>query len=371
MDFSYSEDQVSIGDLARQIFADQVTIERLKQVEASADCFDRELWDALADAGLLGVAIPEEFGGSGFGLTELNLVLEQQGVRTALVPLFASLVQAAAPLLAFGSEQQQRQLLPALASGELIMTGAFSEAGASAGSELATVACRGEDGWRLSGTKVAVRAAHLARYALVSARIDSGGVGLFILDLQADGVAITSQRTTTRELEATLNLQEVAVSESDQLGDLGGGQIMLDWIQDASAVALAAMQLGVSREALAITAAYVSERQQFGRPIGSFQAIAQRAADCYIDLQAMDSTFIEATWRLSEELPCTEQAAIAKWWACQGGQRIAYACQHLHGGMGADIDYPVHRYFLWSKRLELDAGGSASQLARLGNLLRG
>jgi alkylation response protein AidB-like acyl-CoA dehydrogenase len=367
MDFSYSEDQISIGDLARQIFSDKVTTERLKQIEASTDCFDRELWDDLAEAGLLGVAIPEALGGSGFGLTELNLVLEQQGARTALVPLFPSLVLAAAPLLAFGSEAQQRQLLPGLASGDLIMTGAYAEAGGS----LATVAHRQDEGWILSGTKVAVRAAHLARYALVSARLDNGEPGLFIVDLQADGVAVTSQRTTTRELEATLILQDVAVSASDQLGDVAGGQVMLDWIQNVSAVALAATQLGVSREALAITAAYVSERQQFGRPIGSFQAIAQRAADCYIDLQAMDSTFIEATWRLSEELPCAEQAAIAKWWACQGGQRIAYACQHLHGGMGADIDYPVHRYFLWSKRLELDAGGSASQLARLGNLLRG
>ena len=370
MDFSYSEDQESVRDLARQIFSDRVTIERLKQVEASADCFDRELWGELAAAGLLGVAIPQAYGGSGFGLTELNLVLEQQGARTALVPVFASLALAAAPLAAFGSEAQQRQLLPGLASGELIMTGAYAEAGASADGTPGTVASRQADGWLLNGTKVAVRAAHLARYALVSARSDAGDVGLFIVDLQADGVTVTSQRTTTREFEATLILQDAAVAADQQLGELAQGQTMLDWIQSVSAVALAALQLGVSREALTITAAYVTEREQFGRPIGSFQAIAQRAADCYIDLQAMDSTFIEATWRLSEGLPCAEQAAIAKWWACRGGQRIAYACQHMHGGMGADIDYPVHRYFLWSKRLELDAGGGASQLARLGQLLR-
>ena len=312
MDFSYSEDQLSVRELARQIFSDKATPERLKQIEAEDDCFDRELWAELATAGLLGVAIPEVFGGSGFGLTELNLVLEQQGSRTALVPLYASLVQAAAPLAMFGSEAQQRQFLPALATGELIMTGAYAEAGAAAGSALATVARLADDGWVLSGAKVTVLAAHLASHALVSAAIESGGVGLFIVDLNSDGVTICCQRTTTRELEGTLTLAEVRVAPEQQLGDRAGGQSMLDWIANASAVALAAMQLGVSRQALAITAAYVSERQQFGRAIGSFQAIGQRAADCYIDLQAMDSTFVEATWRLSSKLPCTEQAAIAK-----------------------------------------------------------
>ncbi|MBT4522865.1 MAG: acyl-CoA/acyl-ACP dehydrogenase [Halieaceae bacterium] len=369
MDFSLTEDQQSIKELARQIFSDKVTPQLLREIEATEDCFDRQLWASLAEAGLLGVALPEQYGGSGFGLFELNLILEQQGTVTALVPLLPALVMAAAPIAEFGSEAQKTALLPPLISGGQLLTGAYAEAGSAATSLPSTNAQPEADGWRINGQKSCVWAAHIADHALVTARTGEESYGVFIVDLQSAGVALEHQRGTTREVECTLTLKNVHVGAGQVLGTGEDGADIYAWIRDRVAIGLAALQLGVSREALRRTAEYVSEREQFGRTIGSFQAISQRAGDCYSDVQAMESTLWEASWRESAAIPFAQEAAVAKWWACCAGQRIAYTGQHLHGGIGADIDYPIHRYFLWSKRLELFQGGAAAQLAAIGDLI--
>ncbi len=140
----------------------------------------------------------------------------------------------------------------------------------------------------------------------------------------------------------------------------------MSWLEERAQVGLAALQLGIAEEALRRTAAYTSQRKQFGKPIGSFQGVSLRAADAYIDVEALRSTLWQAIWRLEEGLPATAQVAAAKWWACRGGQRVVHSAQHLHGGIGADLDYPIHRYFLWARQVELTLGGAAPQLARIG-----
>jgi alkylation response protein AidB-like acyl-CoA dehydrogenase len=134
-------------------------------------------------------------------------------------------------------------------------------------------------------------------------------------------------------------------------------------------VALCALGVGVAERALELTASYVSQRQQFGRPLGSFQAVQQRAADAYIDVEVMRQTMWQAAWRLAEGLEASREVAIAKFWAAEGGHRVTATAQHLHGGMGVDVDYPLHRYTLWSKWIELSFGGAAHQLARMGEAL--
>jgi alkylation response protein AidB-like acyl-CoA dehydrogenase len=134
-------------------------------------------------------------------------------------------------------------------------------------------------------------------------------------------------------------------------------------------VALCALQVGVAEEAVRMTAAYTTERKQFDRPLATFQGVALRAADAYIDTEAMRVTMWQAAWRLSAGLDATREVALAKWWAGEGGHRVGHAAQHLHGGMGADVSYPIHRYYLWAKQVDLMLGTTGEHLARLGRLL--
>ena len=181
--------------------------------------------------------------------------------------------------------------------------------------------------------------------------------------------ALERELATNREPQARLTLDGAKLSEDAVLGDPSGGAEIVEWLLDRALVGLCAIQLGVAEEALRRTAEYTRTRRQFGRPIASFQGVALRAADAYIDLEAMRSTLLQAAWRVAEGLPARAEVAAAKWWACRGGQRVVHTAQHLHGGIGADVDYPIHRFFLWSKQLDVTLGGASRQLARLGALL--
>jgi alkylation response protein AidB-like acyl-CoA dehydrogenase len=187
------------------------------------------------------------------------------------------------------------------------------------------------------------------------------------VDPRAAGVSLVASVTSTGEPLFDLALVGVRVPVAARLGgpDADGAAI-LRWLAPRALTALAALQAGVSDRALAITADYVKERVQFGVPIGSFQAVQHRVADGFIDLEAMRWTLWRAAWRLAEGLPAERDAAVAAYWAAEGGSRIANAGLHLHGGLGADVDYPIHRHFLWSKALELQGGGASALLARLG-----
>ena len=153
------------------------------------------------------------------------------------------------------------------------------------------------------------------------------------------------------------------------LGDPARGRDIVEWLLDRALLGVCALELGVAERALRITAQYTTERRQFDRPIGSFQAVQQRAADAWIDVEAIRLTAWQAAWRLAQGLPAREELLVAKFWAAEAGHRITYAAQHLHGGIGVDVDYPIHRYYLWSKALELTLGSGARQLARLGEAI--
>ena len=366
MDFSFSEDQTMLRDLAREILEKEVTAERLKEIEQDPDWFDRGLWSQLAEANLLGLVAPEDLGGMGLGIEEVCLLLHEIGRAVAPVPLLPALVLASLPIAEFGTDEQKRAWLAPVASGEAILTGALVDAGSSDPSAPATTAKRDGDVWVLEGEKRLVPAVHLARRVLVPATTDEG-VGIFLVDPQADGVSLTRQQTSRGEPLFSMRLAGVRVDESELLGgDSRSGARMLRWLHDRATVAVCATQIGVCERALEITAEYARERVQFGVPIGSFQAVQHRCADCLIDLESIRWTTWRAVSRLARGLPAAREAAVAKFWAADGGARIASAAQHLHAGLGVDLDYPIHRYFLWSKSLELELGAAAPQLVRLG-----
>jgi hypothetical protein len=366
MDWSYTEEQQEIRQLARKILEDLATHERLREIESSETGIDSELYAELGRSNLLGVAIEEAFGGSEMGFLSLCVLLQEIGRTVAPVPIVASLGLGGLAISEFGSDAHKQRWLPGLTRGEVILTAGLIEAGSDDPARPRTAARRDGDGWRLDGCKICVPAAHLAERILVPARVSDTELGVFLLDPSASGVELQPQLTTNRERHSQVELANAWVDGDDLLGDLSMGTAISRWITDRATIAYCMLQLGVSERALEMTAEYAGSRQQFGRPIGSFQAVHIRAGDAFIDVEAMRLTALHAAWRLHEGLPDDGSVAIAKFWAADGGHRVGYACQHLHGGIGIDIDYPLHRYYLWAKQLELTLGSAAVALTRLG-----
>ena len=357
MDFSFSEEQQEIQKLAAQILGDKVTHERLKEIEASPEWFDGDLWAELAKAGLVGIALPEDVGGGGFSILEAALVLEEIGRTVAPVPYYATVILGALAVAEFGTDEQRKRLLPGVADGSTVLTAALSEDLNPDPARPTTTATNG----RLTGTKMLVPAAHLATTMIVPT-----SSGVFLVDPKDSGVELERLITTSGEPQFKVTLSE-AVGEP--LGDPAQGAAIVDWIVQRATAALCAIQLGVCEQALKMTAEYTSTREQFERPLAAFQAVAQRAADAYIDTEGVRLTAWQAVWRLAEGLPAADELAVAKFWAAEGGQRVVHAAQHLHGGIGVDVDYPLHRYFVWAKQCELTLGSATPQLVKLGKAL--
>ena len=359
MDFDLTEEQQAVFDLAGQIFAGHLTPERFIAVEATEDHFDRDLWAALATAGLLGISLPSDHGGGDQGFLATSMLLEQAGKHAAPIPLLATLVMGALPIARFGTAEQQASLLKGVAAGELILSAALVEAEP-------TVAQSDGGTWKLSGSKTCVPAGPIADRLLVPASTGQGAVGVFIVDPSAPGVTVTRLVTTSGSAEAHIDLADVV---GEPLGSPTDGADIVEWITERATSGACSILAGVCKEAVTLTAEYAKTREQFDRPIATFQAVAQRAADAYIDAEAVHLTARQAAWRLSEDLPATEQVAIAKYFAAESGQRVVHAAQHIHGGVGVDRSYPLHRYFLLAKQLELTLGGTTAQLLRLGAIL--
>ncbi len=382
MDFNYSEEEEAVRELAAQIFGERSTHDRLKQIEAEAGPdgpIDRDLYRELANAGLLGIHLGEEFGGAGLDFVAACLVTEAAGRTAAYVPVIETMVYGALPIARFGSDTLRKAWLPGVAAGETILTAAMAElAGeviAPGGTEPLTSATLREDGsWSLSGTKACVPAALVADAILVPATcrgVDGAvsGVGVFVVDADAPGLSKTPQATTTGRTEAIVELDDVVVGADRLLGDVSEGAAVVTFITEHAATALCIQEAGACASALELTAEYTKTRVQFEKPIATFQAVGQRAADAYVDTEAIRLTAWQAASRLAAGLPASAEVAIAKYWAAEGGQRVVHAASHLHGGVGVDRDYPLHRFFLLTEQIEFTLGGAHESLRRLGRIL--
>jgi hypothetical protein len=368
VNFDFTEEQCTIRELARGILDAEATQERLRSAERSADWHDAALWRQLAQSSLLGIAIPEAQGGMGMGLRELCVLFHELGRATMPSAAFATLALGALPLAKFGSAAQQARWLPRVARGEALLSAALDDAGGTEPPSPPTTAERDGGGWRLLGAKRFVPHARRADAILIPARVPSGeggGVALFLVETAgASGLELLGRVTSSGEPLFDVTLRDVRVPGDARLP--ADGAEILRWLEPRALTALAALHVGVCDRALALTADYTRARVQFGVPIGSFQAVQHREADAFIDLEAMRWTTWRAACRLADGLSAEREARVAKIWAAEGGARIVGAALHLHGGIGSDVDYPIHRYFLWSKSLELALGGASAQLAALG-----
>jgi alkylation response protein AidB-like acyl-CoA dehydrogenase len=374
MEFTFNEEQLAVQEAAAGLFAGLVTPERVQEVEATDDRFDRPLWAELAQADLLGLPVPEAYGGGGFGMVELCLLLEAQGRSVALVPLWATLALGVLPIAEFGSEPLRTDVLPGVVSGSTVLTAALVDVasdlalGGTGRPKVEATATAG--GVTLSGTAFAVPYAHVADRILVPAALD-GGVVIAVVEAGATGLTVERAATTNREIHPHLHLDGVDVPTQSLLagGDPARGAEVIAFLQDRARTGLCALQVGVTEAAVAQTAEYLNTREQFGRPLSTFQGTMLRAADAAIDTEAIRVTMWQAAWRLDHGLDAELAVSVASWFAAEAGQRAVHATQHLHGGMGADISYPIHRYFLWGKQIELLLGSPSGQLAKLGSQL--
>jgi 3-oxocholest-4-en-26-oyl-CoA dehydrogenase beta subunit len=266
-----------------------------------------------------------------------------------------------------------------VAAGDTVLTAAMAELVGEVilpgGTEPTTTATAQPDGsWLLTGTKACVPAAFVADAILVPAtcRAADGsgtGVGVFVVDTGAAGLTLTRQTTTTGRPEAIAELADVAVGADRLLGEGTDGAAVIDAITEGATTALCIEEAGACAAALELTAEYTKTRVQFDKPIATFQAVGQRAADAYVDTEAIRLTAWQAASRLAAGLPAASEVAVAKYWAAEGGQRVVHAASHLHGGVGVDRDYPLHRYFLLTRQIELTLGGANESLRRLGRML--
>jgi alkylation response protein AidB-like acyl-CoA dehydrogenase len=278
----------------------------------------------------------------------------------AAVPYLESAVLAAGALAKFGSEAlQQEWAVPAINGKKILAVALDGDMG-----EGPVQAQAHGSGYRLTGARAQVGYGPVADAFLVPAETDSG-TKVFVVEAGAAGVTVESLQTTGLGSIAHLELQGVELGED---GVVGGGEVV-DWLTTHGTLGRSAFQLGVLERALELTSQYAREREQFDRPIGSFQAVSARLADGYIDIKGLRLTLTQAAWRLSEDLPADIDVSSAAFWAAEAGHRVAHTTVHVHGGVGIDTDHPVHRYFLAAKQTEFAVGGATGQLLRIGREL--
>ncbi|MBW3505590.1 acyl-CoA dehydrogenase family protein [Pseudomonas sp. NKUCC02_KPG] len=359
MDFELSEEQRAIAQMADSLFVDHCHDDYMRQWDTSGEPMMAPLWKLCIETGLQALAIPEQYGGSGLGMTELMLVLQAQGKALAQVPLWRHQL-AAATLARFDASDSAGWIAKA-ASGEVLLSLSVDGLSSALGIELQGQATDG--GWLINGRVAALSLGDQAQAALVLVQVD-GQPRLLLLDLSAPEIQRVSAVLTHGEAVADLHIEGLTVSGAALLPAEA-----VAWLELRSVAALAALQLGVSEEQIRRTVVYVSERRQFERSIGSFQAVQMSMADTHIAVEALRTVLWQLAYRIDAGLLAPSEALATAWMACEAGHRIGHVAQHVHGGIGVDLTYPIHRFLYWSRGLCLALGGSAASLERLGDWL--
>lgn len=365
MDFLISDELNSVRQLAHQILGDFTGVDKLKAIEATPERFDRELWQALAEAGLLGVDMPESQGGMDMGFFSLTTLCEEAGRSMAPVPVIPVLVSAASTLRRFGTDSQKDTWLPGIAAGKTLVTSALEEYNNDDPSQPGSTAKAAEGGYAISGTKICVTQALAADRILVSAQAGDDLL-VVLVDPKAAGVSLTPQVVTSGETRHELLMENVQVPSQDVVVRGSEAVSAMQWARNATRTALAAYAVGLCDKMMRMTGQYTSEREQFGRKIATFQAVSHRVADCYIDIECLRLVTQQAASLIDQGRPATEAVTMAKIWCGDVTHRVSQASQHCHGGTGVDRDYTLFRYCLAARQIELSGGNSAQLTAALG-----
>jgi alkylation response protein AidB-like acyl-CoA dehydrogenase len=359
MDISLSEEQELLQGSARDFLQQECPIRLVRAMEEDERGYDLNLWKQMGDLGWLGLVLPEVHGGSQATMMDLVVLLEEFGRALVPGPFVPTVLQVGLPLLWVGSEAQKRAYLPKLATGELLGTMAWHEPSASSQPAcIETVATPQGDNYVLHGTKLCVPYAHVADYLLIVARTASGGtpadgITLVLADAKSPGIIVSKLGTIADDHQCEVVLNDVRVPRSQVLGEPGKGWAVVERIAQYGAVAKCAEMVGIAQQAFEITLTYAKTRVQFGRPIGSFQAIKHKLANMVIDVDGSRYVTYHAAWLLSEELPAGPAIAVAKSWTNEACRRVVKEAQQVHGGIGYTKEYDLQLYTRRAKAAEI------------------
>ncbi|MBM3132829.1 MAG: acyl-CoA dehydrogenase [Chloroflexi bacterium] len=369
MDFSLSAEQQLLKKEVQQFLDNECPKKIVRQLEKSELGYSPEIWKKMADLGWLGLIVPEEHGGVGGNLIDLAVMFEEIGRATFPSPMFSTILYGVIPLLEAGNAAHKGELLPKVVKGELILTMALIEPEADRPQFITAKAHSQKDGFTIEGTKLFVPNAHAAGCILVIAKTGEG-LNVFLVRKGAKGIGLTPLKTVGGDRQFEVALNKVHVASGDAVGKIGqAGPLVDSTLRKATAIHCV-QTVGVMQQALAMTAEYTSKRVQFGRPIGSFQAVQHRLADMLTDVEGSRWLSYQAVSLLDKGRQAAREVSVAKAWTSEACQRVAYAAQHLHGGIGMDLDYDLHFYFQWAKAMDLNLGTAAFHLATIEPILR-
>jgi alkylation response protein AidB-like acyl-CoA dehydrogenase len=364
MDLGLSEEQEMLKKSARDFLQKECPKRLVRQLDESDEGYSVELWRRMAELGWMGLVFPEEYGGSGRSFLDLAILLEEMGYNIVPGPFFSAVVLGGLTVLLGGNEEQKTEFLPKLARGEMILTLALTEPSASYDAASVRTKATARNGkYVLKGTKLFVLNANVADYILCVARTretkdPEDGITVFLVDARSPGVESTLLKTLARDKQCEVIFDNVNVSERSILGKRDEGWPVVRNILQKAAVAKCAEMVGGAQAALDMAVSYAKERVQFGRPIGSFQAIQHYCANMAMDVSGSRFVTYEAAWKVSEGLPAALDAAIAKAWVSEAYGRVALLAHQIFGAIGFTMDHDIHLYYRQAKAAEIIFGGA-------------
>jgi alkylation response protein AidB-like acyl-CoA dehydrogenase len=351
MDLDFTEEQDMLRNSARDFLSTECDKAMVRTIEESEEGYSPEIWRKMAELGWQGLMIPEQYDGMGMGLMDLMVVFEEIGRNILPSPYFATAVLGSPPIVEAGSEELKKEILPRVATGEAILTMALTEP--SAGYTADCVELEAEDrgdSFVLNGTKLFVEFASASDYMVVVARTRSGGdpedgITLLLVESKSPGIKIDAFATTGTDKQCEVVFDNVSVPKSNMIGEVNKGWPIVAKTLRMATMTKCAEMIGGMQAVLDMSVAYAKERVQYGRPIGSYQAIQHMLADMFIRTDTSKNIVYEASWMLSEGLECADKVSIAKAWCNEAYRKITEDGVEVHGAIGTSRDHDMGLYY--------------------------
>ena len=358
MDLGFSEEQEMLRNSARDFFLNELPKDVVKEMATDEKGYVPDLWKKMAELGWMGLVIPEEYDGMGMSYLDLVVLLEEMGRACLTGPYFSTVVLGGYTVMEAGSEEQKKELLTKIANGEIILALALTEPSAKYEASAIAVSAKAQgDDYVIDGTKLFVENAHIADYLIVAARTKEGGnaedgISLFLVDAKSPGISTTVLKTMAGDKQCEVIFDKVKVPKKNLLGGLDKGWPVMEKMLEKATIGLCAQMVGGAQMALEMSVTYAKERVQFGRPIGSFQAIQHYCANMVTDVDGSKFVTYEAAWKLSEGLDASMEVSMAKAWTSEAYRRVTLLGHQIHGGIGFCIDHDMPLYFKRAKAAE-------------------
>jgi alkylation response protein AidB-like acyl-CoA dehydrogenase len=369
MDLEPTEEQSILRSSAQNFLKKECPPSLMREMKDDERGYPPELWAKMVELGWLGVMIPEEYGGIGGDFLDLSIILEAMGEVCCPGPFFSTVVLGGLAILYAGSDEQKQIYLPKLVNGDLILSLATTEPGAWYGtSSITTRATPDNDGYIIDGTKLFVENAHISDFILCAARTDAG-LTLFLVDGQSPGIRCTVLETLAYDKQCEVVFDNVRVPRENIIGEPGQALDMLEDLQERAAVAKCAEMVGGLQTTFNMTVAYAKEREQFGRPIGSFQAVQHHCANMVIDVDGARFITYQAAWRIAQGLPASMEASMAKALTSEAAKRVTRLGHQIHGAVSFCDEHDLHLFYRKAKAGEVAFGDGDYHLEKVAQQL--